>query len=215
MNTIRCSGCADTEWLVFRRIIGAVRLVRGSGPWAAAMVVVLVASACSTPGPTTAESTATTAVGPSPAASSTSGRVDVPVEEWEGSLGGDWDRAPTLLGGSELVPLLVPFDDRLFILYTQNGGREVTGEIYDPALGTVELLADSGHVWRYNPAVAWTGSELLVVGGSSGPGIHDFVLAYDPDVDEWRTLTNPPGDVDAWDNSIGGPGVWTGQELLI
>ncbi|MEL6984138.1 MAG: hypothetical protein AAFO29_17060, partial [Actinomycetota bacterium] len=131
------------------------------------------------------------------------------------ALDGDWGRPPTALGGSELVPLLVPFDDRLFILYTQNGGQEVAGEIYDPASGTADLIADSGHVWRYNPAVAWTGSELLIVGGSSGPAIDDLVLAYDPDTDDWRTLTNPPGDVDAWDNSIGGPGVWTGEELLI
>ncbi len=103
----------------------------------------------------------------------------------------------------------------MFILYTQNGGGEIAGEIYDPASGTVDRLAESGQAWRYNPAVAWTGSELLVVGGSSGPAIDDFALAYDPEIDVWRTLANPPGDVDAWNNSIGGPGVWTGEELLI
>ncbi len=114
-----------------------------------------------------------------------------------------------------MAPLLVPFDDRLFVLFTQNGGSTVAGEIYDPASGTVDRLAESDHVWRYNPAVAWTGSELLVVGGSSGPAIDHMVLSYDPEAGRWRVYPNPPADVDGGETSVGGPGVWTGDELVM
>ena len=181
---------------------------------AIALAGVVVAAACSTVEADPGQSSADTDQPPSSSASiAATSATDAPVEEHY--LGGEWGRSPTALGGSELVPLLVPFDDRLFILYTQNGGREIAGEIYDPASGTTDLLADSGHVWRYKPAVAWTGTELLVIGGSSGPAIDDLVLAYDPNINEWRTLKEPPGQVDAWENSIGGPGAWTGEELLL
>lgn len=179
------------------------------------MAAVLVAAACSAPDSAPGELFATVEVTP-PSSASTSATADINVvAEPTDYLGGDWDRPPTALGRSELVPLLVPAGEQLFVLHTQNRGRDVAGEIYDPASGTAELLADSGHVWRYNPAVAWTGSELLVVGGSSGPAISEFVLAYDPNDKEWRGLANPPGKIDAWGNSIGGPGAWTGEELLI
>lgn len=138
-----------------------------------------------------------------------------PPEPAVETLEGSWARVPTSLGGSEFVPLLVSLDDRLLVLFPQNGGGDVTGEIYDPLTDTAVAIADSEQVWRFNPAVAWTGTELLMVGGNNGPGIDDLALAYDPTTDEWRTLSNPPGEVDAGDNSIAGPGVWTGEKLLI
>lgn len=130
-------------------------------------------------------------------------------------LSGDWAKVSTSLRVSELVPLLVPFDDRLFILFPQNSGNDVTGEIYDPATDTAVRMADSNQVWRYNPAVVWTGHELLMVGGNNGPGIGDVALAYEPTADRWRTLPEPPDDLDALDDGIGGPGVWTGTVLLM
>ncbi|MDH3683829.1 MAG: hypothetical protein OEV40_28230, partial [Acidimicrobiia bacterium] len=75
------------------------------------------------------------------------------------------------------------------VLFPQNGGGDVAGEIYDPNTDTAVRMAHSEQVRRYNPAVAWTGSELLMIGGNNGPGIGDVALAYDPATDEWRTLT--------------------------
>lgn len=130
-------------------------------------------------------------------------------------LNGSWSSAQTSLNGPELNPLVVSFDDRLIVLFTQNRGGDVAGEIYDPRTDTATPIAASDQIWRHNPAVAWTGSELLMVGGSNGPGIDDLALAYSPTTDEWRTLTNPPSDADAWDNNISGPGFWTGDRLVL
>jgi hypothetical protein len=119
------------------------------------------------------------------------------------------------LGSSELVPLLVPFDDRLFVVHSQNGGGDVAGEIYVPATDSATPMAASNQIWRYDPAMAWTGDDLLMVGGSNGPGLDDVALAYNPATDGWRTLDGPPDGVGGRSNLVGGPGVWTGEELVL
>lgn len=53
------------------------------------------------------------------------------------------------------------------------------------------------------------------MGGSNGPGIERIGAAYNPASDSWRPLRDPPGQVDAWENAITGPAVWTGSEMLI
>jgi hypothetical protein len=106
-------------------------------------------------------------------------------------------------------------DHRVLVIHEQNQGRSVAGETYDPSENRAQEIAASGLIWRANAAMVWTGTELLIVGGSNGPGIDHIGAAYDPATDSWRPLADPPGEIDAWDNSITGPAVWTGTEMLI
>ncbi len=132
-------------------------------------------------------------------------------------LGGIWEvPETTLVPGSGISGvMLVPMDDRLIVLHTQNSGNDMVGEIYDPATGTATALEPSGAVWRANPAVAWTGENLLIVGGSNEPGIDDQALVHNPELGTWRALPEPPEDLHPADDLIAGPGAWTGTELLL
>lgn len=128
--------------------------------------------------------------------------------------GVEWAETTTSIGG-EALPSVVWTGSEVLVLRTENGGNDVVGEMWDPASGGATRTADSGLNWRAGAAVAWTGDELLVVGGSNGPGLNQIGAAYDPTSDEWRPLSDPPGEIDAWENSLIGPGVWTGSEMII
>lgn len=117
--------------------------------------------------------------------------------------------------GGESNQIAVWTGSRVLSVRTENGGGEVVGEQWNPATGTAQRIAGSGLAWRVNTAWAWTGTELLMVGGSNGPGIDRPAVAYDPALDRWRDLTPPPGQVDAWDNAFVGPAIWTGQEMVV
>ena len=111
---------------------------------------------------------------------------------------------------------LFPTDDGLLIVDTENGGSDVQVARWDPDTGRTGVFPPSGLVWRYKPALAWTGTELLMAGGSNGPGIDQAVVAYDPATRQWRQLPDPPGDRATSAPSAGGnPAFWTGTELLI
>lgn len=131
---------------------------------------------------------------------------------WESGV---WSRARTRLGRDELMPRVFVIDDRVLVIHEQNQGMTVVGEIYDPVANEAREIADSGLVWRAHAVMVWTGTELLMVGGSNGPGIDQIGAAYDPASDTWRLLPDPPGNVGAWDNSLTGAAVWTGTEMLI
>jgi len=133
----------------------------------------------------------------------------------EASVSGVWSQAETTLGRDEFSPRLFVIDDRVLVIHEQNQGTTVVGEIYDPAVNEARPIADSGLAWRAHAAMVWTGTELLIVGGSNGPGIDQIGAAYDPASDMWRLLPDPPGEVDGWDGSITGAAVWTGTEMLI
>jgi hypothetical protein len=124
-----------------------------------------------------------------------------------------WSETATTLPGSE--PDLFWLGDRLLVIDTENDGGDVAGEIWDPATNAATPITASGLVWRFNPAMAWTGTELLMVGGSNGPGLDQIGAAYDPASDTWRSIADPPGGIDAWENGVSGPGVWTGTEMVI
>lgn len=67
---------------------------------------------------------------------------------------------------------------------------------------------------RYAPLLAWTGEEVLVVGGHTDapcPPNADCQLpddnardaaAYDPDSDTWRPVAEPPADLDRYDGHV-------------
>jgi hypothetical protein len=156
------------------------------------------------------------------AASTTSSTEGATVTSLSGSSAdepgiwvGAWSTPATALGSNELIPRLFVLGDEVLIVHEQNRGTTVEGAIYDPATGEATRIASSGLAWRANAAMAWTGQELLIVGGSNGPGIDQIAAAYSPVTDSWRPLPDPPGAVDAWENAITGPALWTGSEMLI
>jgi hypothetical protein len=66
---------------------------------------------------------------------------------------------------------------------------------------------------RYDPVGVWTGRELLVWGGHSGPHgavVHGDGAAYDPARRAWRRL--PPAPLTP---RTGAAATWTGRELLV
>jgi hypothetical protein len=115
---------------------------------------------------------------------------------------------------------LFTVDGRLLIVDTEstaaNGGKEIRVALWDPATRQTQVSPPTGLVWRYAPAMAWTGEEILIVGGSNGPGLDRVALAYDPAAGRWRDLPDPPGYAPGtFDYVSGAPGFWTGSELLI
>lgn len=131
------------------------------------------------------------------------------------ALGGTWTEVPTTLDGPGGEAIVVQAGDAVITIHPENGGGDVVGEIYRPAEGTVEAIAPSGLEWRANPAVVWTGSEVVVAGGSNGPGIERAAAAYSPATDTWRELPAPPGFEAGSSASVQGPGVWTGSEMVV
>lgn len=61
---------------------------------------------------------------------------------------------------------------------------------------------------RKGAATVWTGTELIVVGGTN----HTDGAAYDPRTRTWRTIAEPPMPVG---DSMNPTAVWTGSEVLM
>ena len=104
---------------------------------------------------------------------------------------------------------------RLFVW----GGRESTPDnsVFDPLLPREGLIYDPANdAWTRtaaapirafdSPILAWTGSEILVVGGTD----RIVGLAHDPVADTWRRLPDLPG------NPMGpAVGAWLGDGLIV
>jgi hypothetical protein len=92
------------------------------------------------------------------------------------------------------------------------------GAAYDPATRTWRELSASPLTPRAHTVTAWTGSEVLIWGGSTFEGARGAQPvggatppgAYDPASDTWREL--PPGPLDGVADVAG---AWTGSELMI
>jgi hypothetical protein len=73
----------------------------------------------------------------------------------------------------------------------------------------IGLAPDPRGIAQY-PAVVWTGSEALVVGGLDADGQSvTTAAAYSPATDTWRTIADPP--VTWFDPLV----AWTGTEMLV
>lgn len=111
-----------------------------------------------------------------------------------------------------LVTGVIAFD-------TVNSGGTIVGEFWediDATGGSIDVtrVENEELIWRANPASAWTGEELLLVGGSNGPGVDTPAVAYNPSTDTWRELADPPG-YDASPDAFSGPGFLIGGELFL
>ncbi len=96
----------------------------------------------------------------------------------------------------------------------------------DPTTGTSGAwtpIAPAPISGRTGAASVWTGSEMLVVGGTSatcpagascvGPDADDLVLdgaAYDPATDAWRPIAAPPVPILSFQRPV-----WTGREMVL
>jgi hypothetical protein len=84
------------------------------------------------------------------------------------------------------------------------------GYLLDPLTGNAEMVPPAPLAARAFPAVAWTGSELIVWGGwDLHNGFFDDGAAYDPESGEWRALPRAPIEARMPFS------VWTGSELLV
>jgi hypothetical protein len=91
------------------------------------------------------------------------------------------------------------------------------GAAYDPARRTWRTLAPSPLTARAGAVTAWTGSEVLIWGGSTvgAPGTQPVggatpPGAYNPAADTWREI--PSGPLGGMSDAAG---AWTGRELVI
>jgi N-acetylneuraminic acid mutarotase len=86
------------------------------------------------------------------------------------------------------------------------GGR------YDPATDRWKPTGPAPVSGRVNTPAIWTGREMLIWGGLWGDG--GFALgglAYDPDLDQWRTLSNVNAPTDRRDFVS----AWTGNRMIV
>ena len=92
------------------------------------------------------------------------------------------------------------------------GTRLADGAAFDPASETWRIIAASPLIPLVVHMAAWTGEEMLVVGGR---GDVDGA-AYNPASDTWRVIADSPvsgRSAGSYDMTIGS--VWTGQELVV
>ena len=139
----------------------------------------------------------------------------------EGRTNALWTLAETRLPqSSSHIVHRVEFENDVGVLAldTQNFGNNIMGEAWTDDGVTpgfmAKPIADDQLIWRAHPATAWTGEELLVVGGSNGPGIERHAVAYSPSADSWRDLSPPPG-VTNFDQLTGSNGYWINNRLIL
>lgn len=117
------------------------------------------------------------------------GRID-PMAVWTGSRMIIWGGSTPKPAGGE-----TPFDD---------------GALYNPAARTWTMLPPAPISARSNAATVWTGSEMLVWGGSdNGTSLTDGA-AFNPTTNTWRQL--PPFDMAA---TVRPTTIWTGTEMIV
>ena len=100
------------------------------------------------------------------------------------------------------------------------GDAESSYDVGDPPSGDAAAYDPDTDTWRElpsppvpnlrDPSVVWTGTEVLIWGGSFGPSNPTQGAAYDPAADSWRSLAPSPlyGRNDA-------TAVWTGDRLVV
>ena len=86
------------------------------------------------------------------------------------------------------------------------------GAAYDPESDSWRVIARSPLSSRQDPAVVWTGEEMVVWGGDPVPleAYEETGAAYDPETDSWRVIADAPVE------SRGGPSAaMVGDELVV
>jgi len=124
--------------------------------------------------------------------------------------------APPPWGSDVLVADAVWDGQEVLIWGGQNVGADQgaspwlgAGFSYDPGEDQWSQLPAAPLTARDRFVAAWTGSELLVIGGQDETGNRSDAAAYDPTSRRWRSLAEAPA---AWALATA---VWTGDELVM
>lgn len=101
---------------------------------------------------------------------------------------------------------------------TQEAKVPARGALADPAAtaaalarGRWSVLAASPLGSRQAPVVAWTGAELLEIGGMAGGIARSDGAAFDPAQRRWHRIAPVPGPV----GTAAAASVWTGSQLFV
>lgn len=84
------------------------------------------------------------------------------------------------------------------------------GAAFNPTTGMWRTIATAPIEGRSYPAAIWTGTEMIVWGGSSNGQTLAGGAAYDPAADTWRTLPAAP-----IDSAMKSTALWTGDEVIV
>jgi N-acetylneuraminic acid mutarotase len=84
------------------------------------------------------------------------------------------------------------------------------GSAYNVANNAWRKMADSPLTSREAAATVWTGTEMLVWGGTSGQALLADGAAYNPAEDTWRPIAGS-----ALSPRTGSAAAWTGREMLV
>ena len=89
--------------------------------------------------------------------------------------------------------------------------KKIHSEAFDPATGTWRKLATAPIGPRYSPVLVWTGTKLVVWGGSerNQPGIESTGAIFDPVKNKWTRMADAPHGLNL------ASGVWTGTRVLV
>src|SRR5207247_7346312 len=87
------------------------------------------------------------------------------------------------------------------------------GARYNPETDTWQPMSSAGAPGRRSQCAAvWTGSEMVVWGGSSEDGIElSDGARYNPETDTWTPVSNASG----LEPRMEPTGIWTGEELIV
>ncbi len=120
--------------------------------------------------------------------------------------GAVWTGEELIVWGGRATDNGVASDGRVVDFFSANDGAA-----YDPSTNAWRPLAESPLGGRSSPAFAWTGEEVLVLGGFDDEfePLTD-AAAYNPTTDSWRSIPNPP----AAALPIG-TSVWMDDRLLV
>ncbi len=80
----------------------------------------------------------------------------------------------------------------------------LSGALYDPVADTWSPMSTSGASTVQYPSAVWTGTEMIVNGGSNEPSRGG---RYSPDTDTWRLISTQ--------NAVWGTAIWADEEMLI
>jgi hypothetical protein len=97
----------------------------------------------------------------------------------------------------------------------QPGGAEgyvplSDGAIYNPRSNTWRDLAAAPISARFNANTVWTGSEMIVWGGTGTSGLLGDGAAYNPTTNTWRMIAKSPLGPRSSSDTL-----WTGSEMLV
>lgn len=84
-----------------------------------------------------------------------------------------------------------------------------TAAAYNPELDSWRSLTEPPE-WIDHHEMVWTGEQVIVYSGNTGPGHRDRLLLYDPKADDWSDSSVMP-----IEPSQRLAGVWTGNQLMV